>query len=570
MIFDIGIVLMIIGYIIGGWKDGVIRGGVSFIGTVLTFIISYSLKGIIGNLLCSICPFFNFSGLVTLNILIYQVIAFFITFSLLSIIYRILLKASEKIQINLPYVNLADGGYYMYAKIKYSVPEGETNRKWSAINYATTKQGETRSDYIQINENGSKLQEWTDYKILKIDTRALMGMSKAHLQFTLRQTTAAGDHKVYIDWVVFSQDEKLDESTSVLSALKVGTDDIVLAQNGDISEVSIDENVYTALISGATNALPSSFTATLADGVSDVKYNTTVSETEDYKIVDITASGVKSGSTIFRTYRIVVTAKKNLIPDIRFDFTNGLEGADNAGAISKTIEAVEGNAVITAENTTGAQNNVAINLPYADLGEGGYYMYAKVKYDLPDTATNRWSAVRYDGRSSNSENFSNFVDIYTTNADRSWTGYKIIKIDTSALTGSNQVQLRFVTRQTEATGTVKLYVDWVVFSQKDVEPSTENLTLDSKISFDETTSTWTGVVNGELEHTTNTKTLTYYFAGYEADGTLVQVDFFDMNFDDFKTKTLTLTNSEIAYAKIFLWNSEMTPYCEANVYPAVE
>jgi len=99
MIFDIGIVLMIIGYIIGGWKDGVIRGGVSFIGTVLTFIISYSLKGIIGNLLCSICPFFNFSGLVTLNILIYQVIAFFITFSLLSIIYRILLKASEKIQI---------------------------------------------------------------------------------------------------------------------------------------------------------------------------------------------------------------------------------------------------------------------------------------------------------------------------------------------------------------------------------------------------------------------------------------------------------------------------------------
>lgn len=98
MIFDIGIVLMIIGYIIGGWKEGIIKEGVSFIGMILTFIISYSLKGIVGNFLCGICPFFNFGGLTTLNILIYQIIAFFITFFLLSIIYRLLLKASEKIQ----------------------------------------------------------------------------------------------------------------------------------------------------------------------------------------------------------------------------------------------------------------------------------------------------------------------------------------------------------------------------------------------------------------------------------------------------------------------------------------
>ena len=98
MIFDIGIILMFIGYMIGGWKEGVIKEGVSFVGMLLVFIISYSLKGLVGNILCSIFPFFNFGGLVTLNILIYQIIAFFIIFSLLSILYKWLLKLSEKLQ----------------------------------------------------------------------------------------------------------------------------------------------------------------------------------------------------------------------------------------------------------------------------------------------------------------------------------------------------------------------------------------------------------------------------------------------------------------------------------------
>lgn len=97
-IFDIGIILMLIGYIIGGWKEGVVKEGVGFVGSLLVFIISYSLKGIVGNILCNICPFFGLGGLVSLNILIYQVIAFFIVFSLLSILYRILVKLSEKIQ----------------------------------------------------------------------------------------------------------------------------------------------------------------------------------------------------------------------------------------------------------------------------------------------------------------------------------------------------------------------------------------------------------------------------------------------------------------------------------------
>lgn len=98
MIFSIGIVLMILGYIIGGIKEGVIKEGVGFIGFLLTFIISYCLKGIVGNFLCNICPFFDLGGLVSLNILIYQVIAFFLVFSLISILYRLLLKVSEKLQ----------------------------------------------------------------------------------------------------------------------------------------------------------------------------------------------------------------------------------------------------------------------------------------------------------------------------------------------------------------------------------------------------------------------------------------------------------------------------------------
>jgi uncharacterized membrane protein required for colicin V production len=97
-IFNIIIVLMIIGYIIGGWKSGVVKETTNFIGMILVFFLSYLLMGVVGNFLCTILPFFDFKGLVSLNILIYHGIAFLILYSVFMAIYQFIVKISNGLQ----------------------------------------------------------------------------------------------------------------------------------------------------------------------------------------------------------------------------------------------------------------------------------------------------------------------------------------------------------------------------------------------------------------------------------------------------------------------------------------
>ena len=97
-IFDIGIVLILIMCAITGFKKGIIKETVSLIGIILVFVIAFLLKGYVGNILCKYLPFFQFSGnlkgIVALNILMYQIIAFFILYSILIGIYAIVLRIS--------------------------------------------------------------------------------------------------------------------------------------------------------------------------------------------------------------------------------------------------------------------------------------------------------------------------------------------------------------------------------------------------------------------------------------------------------------------------------------------
>lgn len=101
-IIDITVILVLIMFAIVGWKNGVIKEVVSLTGLVLIFVIAYTFKEEIGNTLCKYLPFFEFSGsiegLVSLNILIYQMIAFFIILCILYTIYQIVLKLSGWLQ----------------------------------------------------------------------------------------------------------------------------------------------------------------------------------------------------------------------------------------------------------------------------------------------------------------------------------------------------------------------------------------------------------------------------------------------------------------------------------------
>lgn len=101
-IFDIGIILIFLIFLIVGFKNGVIRECVSLLGIVLVFIISFCLKGVLGNFLCTFLPFFSFAGVIegitTINILLYQVIAFIVVFSILLGLYAVVLKISKFLQ----------------------------------------------------------------------------------------------------------------------------------------------------------------------------------------------------------------------------------------------------------------------------------------------------------------------------------------------------------------------------------------------------------------------------------------------------------------------------------------
>jgi uncharacterized membrane protein required for colicin V production len=101
-ILDIVIVLVLIMSAIIGFKRGAIKEVVSLVGIIIVFILAFSLKGVLGNVLCKWLPFFNFAGnlegVTVLNILLYQLIAFLIIYSLLFSVYMIVVKISGIVQ----------------------------------------------------------------------------------------------------------------------------------------------------------------------------------------------------------------------------------------------------------------------------------------------------------------------------------------------------------------------------------------------------------------------------------------------------------------------------------------
>ena len=72
------IILIVLFYVFLGFKRGVIKTGVSLVGTISILIVSYVLKDILANFLMEHLPFFNFGGvfdgITSINILMYDMI----------------------------------------------------------------------------------------------------------------------------------------------------------------------------------------------------------------------------------------------------------------------------------------------------------------------------------------------------------------------------------------------------------------------------------------------------------------------------------------------------------------
>ncbi len=101
-IIDVLVVLLITMCAVIGMKKGFIKTFVSFVGIILVFILSYLLKDILAEWMSLNLPFFSFggsfSGATILNVIIYQLLAFFIVFVVLMTLYSVLVKVSGLIE----------------------------------------------------------------------------------------------------------------------------------------------------------------------------------------------------------------------------------------------------------------------------------------------------------------------------------------------------------------------------------------------------------------------------------------------------------------------------------------
>ena len=92
---DIIIVLLLISGFITGYKKGLIKQAISTIGLIIVVVLAFLLKNNLSIFLYEKCPFFtvgllkNYSSL---NILLYELISFFILFVVFSIILKIIIK----------------------------------------------------------------------------------------------------------------------------------------------------------------------------------------------------------------------------------------------------------------------------------------------------------------------------------------------------------------------------------------------------------------------------------------------------------------------------------------------
>ncbi len=96
---DIVIIMFILMGGIVGMKRGVIKQSVMTIGMLIVVILSFILKNPVSSLMYKYLPFFTFGGLLkdltVLNIILYELIAFSIVFSILSAILVVLIRVSS-------------------------------------------------------------------------------------------------------------------------------------------------------------------------------------------------------------------------------------------------------------------------------------------------------------------------------------------------------------------------------------------------------------------------------------------------------------------------------------------
>ena len=99
---DVVVILIILLFTFWGFKRGVIKSLVQLVGTCAVLVLAWVFKDTIANLLMKYLPFFDFgrifTGITSMNIVIYELISFIVIYILLYCILSIIINISGLIE----------------------------------------------------------------------------------------------------------------------------------------------------------------------------------------------------------------------------------------------------------------------------------------------------------------------------------------------------------------------------------------------------------------------------------------------------------------------------------------
>ena len=95
---DVIILLVLALGVVTGFIRGFFKQTVIFVGTILVVVLSFILKNPLSMILYENLPFFKFSGVTSLNIIMYEALAFMICIAVLSMVLSLVIKISGIIE----------------------------------------------------------------------------------------------------------------------------------------------------------------------------------------------------------------------------------------------------------------------------------------------------------------------------------------------------------------------------------------------------------------------------------------------------------------------------------------
>ena len=105
-LMDVVCILIILLFTVWGFKRGVIKSIVQLVGTCTVLVLAFVFKDFIANLLMDFLPFYNFggvfNGISSINILIYELIAFILLLAVTGLASGVSLEAGPPPKIHAP------------------------------------------------------------------------------------------------------------------------------------------------------------------------------------------------------------------------------------------------------------------------------------------------------------------------------------------------------------------------------------------------------------------------------------------------------------------------------------